>query len=98
MAFSSTSATKSTCPSVITKGGVVYLPVTVLSTTLGALASTLTIFTDQSVALGGVGDTFTYNLTALVPEPTSLAVLGGGLLGLAALRRRKQRQRAEAAV
>ncbi len=83
---------------VITKGGVVYLPVTVLSTTLGALASTLTIFTDQSVALGGVGDTFTYNLTALVPEPTSLAVLGGGLLGLAALRRRKQRQRAEAAV
>lgn len=77
---------------VISKGGSVFLPLTVLSTTLGMLSSTLTIFTDQSVALGGVGDTFTYNLTALVPEPASLAVLGGGLLGLAALRNRRRQQ------
>jgi hypothetical protein len=82
---------------VISKGGSVWLPITVLGTSLGMLSSTLTIFTDQSVALGGVGDTFTYNLTALVPEPTSLAVLGGGLMGLALFRARKQRRRTEAA-
>lgn len=81
---------------VISKGGSVWLPITVLSTTLGALASTLTIFTDQSVALGGVGDTFTYNLTALVPEPMSIALLGGGLAGLAAIRGRKHRRKVEA--
>lgn len=81
---------------VLNKGGSVWLPITVLSTTLGALASTLTIFTDQSVALGGVGDTFTYNLTALVPEPTSIVLLGAGLAGLAAMRGRRQRRKAEA--
>ena len=81
---------------VISKGGSVWLPITVLSTTLGALASTLTIFSDQSVALGGVGDTFTYNLTALVPEPMSIALLGGGLAGLAAIRGRKNRRKVEA--
>jgi len=81
---------------VISKGGSVWLPITVLSTTLGALASTLTIFTDQSVALGGVGDTFTYNLMAVVPEPMSIALLAGGLAGLVALRGRRQRRKVEA--
>jgi hypothetical protein len=76
---------------VVHKGASVFLPISVLSTTLGMLSGSLTIFTDQTASLGGVGDTFTYVLMALVPEPTSIAVLGGGLLGLAALRKRRRR-------
>jgi len=33
--------------------------------------------------------TLAYNATFTVPEPASLAIIGGGLLGLAALRRRR---------
>ncbi len=83
---------------VVTKGTSVFLPITVLSTSLGFLNSTLTVFTDQSVALGGIGDTFTFAMTALVPEPTSLIMLGGGLAGLALMRKRRKRQDADATV
>ena len=77
---------------VINKGGSVYLPVTVYNTTNGILTSTLTVFTDQLAALGGSGDSFTYQLyAAVVPEPATLAVLGAGLAGLSFMRRRKRR-------
>jgi len=86
-AFSSTF----TPGSVITEGGSILLPITVSSGALtGLLNSSLTIFTDESVGLGGTGDTFTYELAALIPEPASFAVIGAGLAGLACARRRRK--------
>jgi hypothetical protein len=81
-----------TAGTVIHEGDTLIVPLTVVGAAgFGTLNSTLTIFTDESVALGGSGDTFTYALTAIdVPEPTSLAVLGAGLAGLASFRRRRQ--------
>jgi PEP-CTERM motif len=77
--------------SIITEGGHLLVPITVITAGIGSLNSTLTIFTDESVALGGIGDTFTFALTALsVPEPTSLIALGAGLAGLASVRRRRR--------
>ncbi|MGE0222915.1 MAG: beta strand repeat-containing protein, partial [Acetobacteraceae bacterium] len=78
---------------VIHKGSSIYLPISVLDTSNGILNGTLTLFTDQSVALGGVGDTFTYQLLAtVVPEPASVVAFCSGLVGLAAVRRRRKRR------
>ncbi|MDQ1300491.1 MAG: hypothetical protein QG637_409, partial [Chloroflexota bacterium] len=80
---------------IIHKGSSILVPIQVFSTTNTALVSTLTILTDQSAALGGIGDTFTYQLTAVAaPEPATLAVVGAGLAALA-YARRKRRQTAD---
>ena len=77
--------------SIIAEGGHLVIPITVVTAGIGALNSTLTIFTDESMGLGGVGDTFTYALTAFsVPEPTSIMILGVGLAGLAKLRKQRR--------
>jgi len=76
----------------IAAGGSVELAISVFSASgTGPLQSSLTIFTDESVALGGTGDTFTYLLTAtMVPEPTTMALIGAGVAGLASVRRRRK--------
>lgn len=47
----------------------------------------LRISTDEGASFGGAGAIYIYNLAA-VPEPGTMMVVGAGLLGLAALRRR----------
>ncbi len=80
----------------ISEGGQLLLPLTVIATGDNAFNSPLTIFSGESAALGGTGDTFTYALTAFaaVPEPATMAavgaVLGAGLAGLAGIRRRRK--------
>lgn len=58
----------------------------------GTRMATLAIVTDQNAAFGSAGDTFTWNLqaTTMTPEPSSLALLGFGALGLIGVRRRKR--------
>jgi hypothetical protein len=82
---------------VIPAGGTLLLPLTVVGTGPGDLTSNLTIFTNESSALGG--ETFNYLLDPMVvtglgeppptPEPASIALVGAGLLALAGVSRRR---------
>ena len=83
--------------SVLTEnGGLLVLPITVTNNYgAGTLNAFLTVFTDESSAYGGIGDTFTYALSAnAISEPASIAIVGAGLAGLAGLRRRRGKRQA----
>ena len=57
----------------------------------GTKQATLTVLTDEGAALGVLGHEFVYSLTgAVTPEPTTLGLLGAGLLGVLARRRRRK--------
>jgi len=55
---------------------------------LGDGFAQLRVATDEGAAFGGAGAIYFYDLRA-VPEPGTLVLLGSGLLGFAALRRRR---------
>jgi hypothetical protein len=63
------------------------VPMKVTSSSYGFLNSSLTVFSDEFGSFAGIGQTFN-GLTSLnIDEPPAIAIVGLGLLGLAAIRR-----------
>ena len=65
------------------------------STSSGVYNALLTFVTDQNAAFGAIGDTFSYQLTALsaiAPEPASMLLLSVGIGGMLIVRRRRRQR------
>lgn len=89
-----------TTDSQIVAGGSVVVTLDFSGSTVGAYNADLTFTTDQgaSSGLGGIGSSFTYYLSANIPEPATIVTFGMGLAGLGFVRlRRRQRMVAASA-
>nr|WP_294516254.1 PEP-CTERM sorting domain-containing protein [uncultured Rhodopila sp.] len=72
-------------------GATVQMPIRVSTISYGFLNSSLTVFSDESGAFVGVGQTFNGLTSLTIPEPASVGIMAAGLIGLAAARRRRAR-------
>lgn len=71
-------------------GGTETIDIGFLGATTGSYTALLTLVTDQGTAFGGIGDSFSYSLIAMVPEPTSMLLLSVGIGGVLLVNRRRR--------
>ena len=91
--FSLSGFSTTVLPSAANGGGVLEVAINFTATGAGLYSGDLQFTTDQEAAFGNtaLGDIFDYALfaTASVPEPGTWLIIGAGLGGLAAVRRRR---------